>query len=42
MLLSQYQAPTTGLDDDNWMACSTAALRWTGWLKVRMIGMPTP
>ena len=39
---SQYQAPTTGLVLRSAKDRSTCALSWIDWLKVTMIGMPTP
>jgi len=39
---SQYQAPITGFDVATCRACSTAAFSTIGWLKSRMMGMPTP
>ena len=41
-LLSQYHAPTTGLDEVMLSERSTAARFVIGRLKVSMIGMPTP
>jgi hypothetical protein len=42
VLVSQYQAPVTGLEVHSWMDRSTADRCRTGRLKVRMIGIPTP
>ena len=39
---SQYHAPTTGFDVVICSARSTAALSVIGWLKYKMIGIPTP
>ena len=39
---SQYQAPTTGTEVVTCRARSTIALSVIGWLKYKMIGMPTP
>ena len=41
-LPSQYHAPTTRLEVFSSIDRSTAALSVIGWLKLRMIGMPTP
>ena len=42
LLLTQYQAPVTGLPDQICSARSTAALSAMGRLKLIMMGMPTP
>ncbi len=39
---SQYHAPTTGVDVVSCSARSTAALSVIGWLKYKMMGIPTP
>jgi hypothetical protein len=40
--LSQYHAPTTGFDVVICSDRSTAVRSVIGWLKYRMIGIPTP